>query len=173
MNAALNTAVARPTTAFDLKLLAELHRAIFTAPWDQAWSEESLAQILAMPGVGGWIVESDSGPIGFALARFTLDEGEILLTGILPAARGRGHARRLIQAVIAAAQATGVARLFLEHAAPNEAAAALYRGLGFVPVGRRRDYYRDSAGKPYDAITMGLELLGSNAIDPSRVVDER
>ena len=165
--------VARPATAFDLKLLAELHRAIFTAPWDQIWSEESLAQILAMPGARGWLLEDGSAPLGFVLARFTLDEGEILLTGILPGARGKGHARRLMQAAITAAREAGVARLFLEYAAPNAAAGALYRGLGFAQIGTRRDYYRDIAGAPCDAVTMALELLGSNAIHPSRVVDER
>ncbi len=169
----MTAAVARAVTAFDIPLLAELHRAIFTAPWDQVWSEESLARILAMPGANGWILEDGPEPLGFALARFTLDEGEILLTGILPAARGKGHARRLMQAVIAAAREAGVARLFLEHAAPNAAAAALYGGLGFGRIGSRRDYYRDTGGKPYDAVTMALELLGSNAIHPSRVVDER
>jgi len=169
----MTAAVARPATAFDLKLLAELHRAIFTAPWDQVWSEDSLAQILAMPGARGWILEDGTEPLGFALARFTLDEGEILLTGILPAARGQGHARRLMQAAIAAARQAGVARLFLEYAAPNAAAAALYRGLGFVRIGDRRHYYRDAAGTSHDAVTMALELLGSNAIHPSRVVDER
>lgn len=169
----MTAARARPATAFDIALLAELHRAIFTAPWDQVWSAESLAQILAMPGARGWILEDGSEPLGFVLARFTLDEGEILLTGILPAARGKGHARRLMAAAVVAAREAGVARLFLEHAEPNAAAAALYRGLGFIRIGTRRDYYRDTAGKPCDAATLALELLGSNAIHPSRVVDER
>ena len=157
----------RPVTAFEAALLAELHRAIFTQPWDQAWSADSMAQVLAMPGAKGWLLEARSMPLGFVLARFTLDEGEILLTGIHPAARGQGHGRRLMEAAIAAAREAGIARLFLEYAAPNAAAAALYRGLGFAQIGRRRGYYADAAGQRHDAITLALELMAAKSIDPA------
>jgi ribosomal-protein-alanine N-acetyltransferase len=150
----------RPVGAFDIALLAELHKATFTAPWDRPWSAESLAQILAMPGAGGWLLESDALPIGFVLVRFTLDEGEILLTGILPAALGQGHGIQLMQATIEAARAAGIAKLFLEHAELNIAAARLYERLGFVQIGRRAQYY--SAHQPparhYDAVTRVLDL---------------
>ena len=61
----------RPVTAFDLALLAELHAAIFKAPWDQPWSAQSFAEILAMPGAHGWLLASGETPVGFMLARFT------------------------------------------------------------------------------------------------------
>ncbi len=150
----------RPIGAFDIPLLAELHVAIFNAPWDRPWSAESLAQILAMPGACGWLLESERAPVGLALALFTLDEGEILLTGILPAARGRGHGTRLMRAVVAGARAAGVAKLFLEHAELNAAAARLYRRAGFVQIGRRLRYYSDpsSPATRYDAVTRMLDL---------------
>lgn len=148
----------RPVTAFDCALLAELHRRIFTAPWDQPLSAESLAQILAMPGAVGWIVERDGSPLGFVLARFTVDEGEILLSGVLPSERRRGLGRLLMAAAIEAARAMSVTRVFLEHAEANSAAAALYRSLGFSRIGRRRDYYVDAAGRRYDAITLAQAL---------------
>lgn len=160
MNTASNP---RPVTAFDCALLAELHGRIFTAPWDQPLSAESLAQILAMPGAVGWIIERDGSPLGFALARFTMDEGEILLSGVLPTERGRGLGKRLMLAAIEAARAAGVTRLFLEHAETNEAAAALYRSLAFSRIGRRHDYYVDAAGRQHDAITLALTL--SDAVE--------
>lgn len=148
----------RPVTAYDIALLAELHAAIFTATWDQPWTAESLRQILAMPGTRGWLLERESMPVGFVLARFTLDEGEILLTGVLPAYRNRGYGRRLMETAIAAARAAGVTRLFLEHAEQNFEAAALYRKLGCKTVGRRRGYYATKVGVAYDAITLILDL---------------
>jgi len=150
----------RPIGAFDVALLAELHTEIFTAPWDRPWNAESLAQILAMPGACGWLLESDGLPAGFVLARFTLDEGEILLTGVLPAARSRGHGARLMRTVIAAARAAGIAKLFLEHAELNAAAARLYQQAGFVQIGRRLQYYSDpsSPARRYDAVTRMLDL---------------
>src|SRR5689334_23826842 len=99
-----------------------------------------------MPGVQGWLMASGEAPFGFMLARFTLDEGEILLTGVAPDWRRRGHATHLMQVLIAEARATGVSRLFLEHAAGNRAAGALYGRFGFSPIGRRRAYYERRGG---------------------------
>lgn len=148
----------RPLTIFDAALLAEMYAATFTAPWDQAWSENSFAEVLAMPGGRGWLLARDELPIGFLLARFTLDEGEILLTGIMPDAQRRGHGQRLMEIVIASARDAGVVRLFLEYAAGNDAAAQLYDRFGFADVGRRAGYYRGAAGTRTDAITRALNL---------------
>ena len=144
----------RPVTAFDLALLAELHAAIFKAPWDQPWPAQSFAEILAIPGAHGWLLTEGEAPIGFMLVRFTLDEGEILLTGVVPEARRRGHAARLMRVVLDAAHADGVSKLFLEHAASNTAAAALYGHFGFARIGRRRAYYERRGGGREDAITL-------------------
>ena len=149
----------RPVTAFDLAVLAELHTAIFKAPWDQPWSAQSFAEILAMPGAHGWLFSDGDAPIGFMLARFAADEGEILLTGIVPEARRRGHAARLMRILFDAARAAGIAALFLEHAAGNEAAGALYGRFGFSRIGRRRAYYERRGGGREDAITLRCDLL--------------
>lgn len=148
----------RPVTAFDLALLAALHAAIFKAPWDQPWSAQSLAEILAMPGAHGWLMISDTTPIGFMLARFALDEGEILLTGIVPGARRQGHAQRLMRVLIDHAREAGIRTLFLEHAAGNEPAGVLYGRFGFAPIGRRRAYYERRGGGREDAITLRCDL---------------
>lgn len=153
-----------PVTAFDLALLAALHAEIFKAPWDQPWSAQSFAEILAMPGVRGWLMASGGTPIGFLLARFTLDEGEILLTGIVPAAQRRGHAGRLMRVLIESARAAGVSTLFLEHATGNTAAAALYGRFGFSIIGRRRAYYERRGGGREDAITLRCTLDSSNRL---------
>lgn len=164
----------RPVGAFDIALLAELHAAIFTAPWDRPWTAESLAQILAMPGAGGWLLEAHAHPIGFVLARFTLDEGEILLTGIAPAAQGRGHGARLMQAAIDAARSAGIAKLFLEHAELNIAAARLYERLGFVQIGHRPRYYsaHQLPAREYDAVTRALDLSAEEPAAIARVDSE-
>lgn len=163
----------RPVTAFDLTLLAELHRASFTSPWDQAWSAASFAEVLAMPGAAGWLLEAGGEPWGFVLVRFTIDEGEILLTGVLPARRRRGAGRHLMEAAIGAARAAGLRKLFLEHAAPNDAAALLYRGLGFAEVGRRKQYYRGAGGAAVDAIVLALEPTGRGPVFPTRRAEQQ
>jgi ribosomal-protein-alanine N-acetyltransferase len=157
-----NDVAIRPVTAFDLALLAALHAEIFKAPWDQPWSAQSFAEILAMPGAHGWLMTSGGAPVGFLLARFIHDEGEILLTGIAPAAQRRGHAGRLMRVLIESARTAGVGMLFLEHAAGNTAAAALYRRFGFSTIGRRRAYYERRGGGREDAITLRCDLASAD-----------
>jgi len=152
----------RPVNAFDLALLAALHAEIFTAPWDQPWSAQSFAEILAMPGAHGWLMASGATPIGFLLARFVLDEGEILLTGIVPAAQRRGYAGRLMRTLIESARTAGIGTVFLEHAASNAAAASLYGRFGFSQIGRRRAYYERRGGGREDAITLRCSLGGAD-----------
>lgn len=153
----------RPVTAFDLALLAELHAVIFTAPWDQPWSAQSFAEILAMPGAHGWLMSDAGTPVGFMLVRFTLDEGEILLTGVVPEARRRGHAARLMRVLIGAARDAGLSKLFLEYAARNPAAEALYGRFGFTRIGVRRAYYERRGGGREDAIVLGCTLSNVDA----------
>ena len=50
--------------------------------------------------------------------------------------------------------------LFLEHAAGNEAAGALYGRFGFSRIGRRRAYYERRGGGREDAITLRCDLAG-------------
>jgi len=118
--------------------LARIHRACFTTP--RPWSEAEFAGLLGEPGV----VLSEV-PEGFALARIAGDEAELLTIAVLPASRRRGRARAALQATEAALRARGVARIFLEVAADNAAARALYAACGYETVGRRPGYYRGRA----------------------------
>jgi len=119
--------------AQDVDRLAALHGACFADRWTAAF----LAKLLAGPGVSAWTIGEDA----FLLLRVAADEAEILSLGTRPAARRRGHARELVRHAVAAAQAAGARRLFLEVAADNAAAVALYRAHGFVEAGRRPRYY--------------------------------
>jgi [ribosomal protein S18]-alanine N-acetyltransferase len=80
---------------------------------------------------------------GFALVELAADEAELHLIVVGPRFRARGIGRALLRAVIGAATERGAARMFLEVAAGNAAAIALYIAVGFGEVGRRRAYYRD------------------------------
>lgn len=53
---------------------------------------------------------------------------------VVPGARRRGAARALLDAVRAAATATGAIRLSVQTEPSNTAALQLYRTIGFVPV---------------------------------------
>ncbi|MGV8997557.1 MAG: ribosomal protein S18-alanine N-acetyltransferase [Parvibaculaceae bacterium] len=142
-----------PATLADLEALAALHAGGF----DEGWPVDALRSLLDSPGV--FIIKAhDVGNIaGFVMARMVLDEAEILTITVQPAARGKGIATRLMGAAGAQALAVGVTSLFLEVAEDNEAALALYKGLGFAEVGRRPAYYSRLEGS-VGALIMALTL---------------
>jgi ribosomal-protein-alanine N-acetyltransferase len=84
------------------------------------------------------IALADSAPAGFCAWRQVSDaEAELLNLGVDPTWRRSGVATALLNALSRAAQG----EIFLEVAAPNTAAIALYTQLGWLPVGLRRGYY--------------------------------
>jgi len=122
-------------------LIAGMHHVCFAEPW----SEKAMAELLAMPGVYGWLSATGQQPEGFVMARVAADEAEILTLLVLPPYRRSGLARRLIEACLGNAKMRGVARMYLEVASSNEAAQHLYNKLGFALVGRRKAYYASGA----------------------------
>jgi|BEDMetMinimDraft_2_1075160.scaffolds.fasta_scaffold13865_2 ribosomal-protein-alanine N-acetyltransferase len=123
---------------------ASLHAASF--PPKEAWSAEAFATSLALGGGFGFIIPAGA----LLLARAAGGEGEILTLAVHPLCRRRGFAKKLLGAALAEAARRGAETVFLEVAADNEAALALYQKTGFIPCGQRRGYY----GRGRDAITM-------------------
>ena len=119
--------------------LAELHATCFP---DDPWSPLAIGQVTGFAGFFGRIAFAEDEPAGFVLAQGLGEECEILSLGVLPNYRRAGIGSALLATVAAEAQRQGARRLFLEVAADNTAARALYGAHGFVQVGRRRNYYR-------------------------------
>src|SRR5690606_13520757 len=117
----------------------------------EVWPEADIARLLACPGVIAFLAAHDE-PVGFVIARAAGGEAEILSIGVVASERRRGIAGQLLAAALAA---LGPVPVFLEVAEGNAAAHRLYRGAGFVTVGRRRGYYARRGGLPAeDAIIM-------------------
>ena len=148
----------RLATVEDAPALAIAHAAAFEAPWPQA----DIAALLDSPGVVGWLVEGD-GPEGMALVRVVAGEAEILTLGVAPSARRRGVGAALVSAAVVVATARGGESLFLEVAADNAAAQALYAAADFVPAGRRAGYYRRPDGAAIDALVLRRALNSDDA----------
>ena len=133
--------------------LARLHAAAFTH--DRPWSEAEFAVLLAAPGA--ILVHRDR---AMALGRVTLDECEVLTVATDPAHRRTGLGRAVIATLLSAACRAGAERAFLEVAADNAAAIALYRATGFAEVGRRKRYYVRTDSEAVDALVLCRALSG-------------
>ncbi len=127
------------------RTMAAIHAAAFPGdPWDA----ESIAALLAQPGVVGFIDPRG----GILLLRVAGDEAEILTIGVTARRRGLGTA--LMRAAIEKAKTMGAAILHLEAAAGNVATQEFYKSLGFAAAGRRPNYYADGD----DAVLLSLRL---------------
>ncbi|KIL97955.1 Ribosomal-protein-S18p-alanine acetyltransferase [Paramagnetospirillum magnetotacticum MS-1] len=139
-------------------LLGGMHRICFAEPWNP----KSMAEVLALAGTEGLIaVDGKSlapateppGPAGLILWRRIFDEAEILTIAVLPPWRRRGVGARLLDAAMENAARAGALTMFLEAAADNEAALALYESRKFNRVGLRKGYYG-----AIDGVTMSCRL---------------
>jgi ribosomal-protein-alanine N-acetyltransferase len=80
--------------------------------------------------------------LGYVVAWFVLDEGEIANIAVDPNERGKGFGSALLDAALAVAGHRAVRTVYLEVRASNHQARALYDSRGFTEVGRRKAYYR-------------------------------
>ena len=144
-------------TAADAAAIDAVMAAAFDPRFGEAWTRSQVLGAMAMPGVALLLARVEEATVGFALTRRVLDEAELLLIAVAPAARRRGVGAALLRSVIAEACGRGVAKLHLEVRAGN-AAVGLYAAAGFAKVGERRGYYRGRDGRAHDAHSYALRL---------------
>jgi ribosomal-protein-alanine N-acetyltransferase len=139
-------------TVHDLASVAAIERVAFSDPW----SLRSIRQALDSPTVFFACARSDGGGVlGYVVAWFVADQGEIANIAVAPDHRGHGVGRALLDAALSEAEVRGISAVFLEVRDSNRRARELYASRGFEEVGRRRRYYR----KPVeDAIVLRRTL---------------
>ncbi len=140
----------------DIEIVSKIHKTCFF----DAWGPSVIGQILNIPGTFGMVArrQNYNSIIGFAIARFTADECELLSLGVACEYRANGAGGNLLTAVIARATAERVKWLFLEVAEDNHVALKLYRAHGLEKVGCRLNYYENSDGTKTNALTMRCAL---------------
>ena len=127
--------------ASHLDALAAIERACFAEPWSADALREELGRGIFLTA------EADGAAVGYVGCQTVLDEGYITNVAVSPDFRRRGAARALL--------AQELSFVTLEVRASNDAAIALYTGAGYVPVGRRKNFYRAPVE---DAVLMTLFL---------------
>ena len=141
-----------PMNADHLDEVAELERICFSTPWSRNMLAEELDNLLSALLVA---LDDNDRVVGYAGLQVVLDEGYITNIAVRPECRKQGIAGKLLQVFLDFAQGNHLAFLTLEVRASNYGAIALYGGLGFRSVGRRRNYYEHPRE---DALIMTKEL---------------
>lgn len=143
----------RPATLDDLDAIWAIESAVFgTEAWSLEMMREELAadhrQYLLMVG-------DDDFVFGYGGMLAVGEDGDIQTIALSPGARGAGHGRRLMNALLDEGARREVRRVFLEVRADNPVARALYLSLGFNEIGVRPRYYQP---ENVDAVVMKLEM---------------
>lgn len=133
------------------RILSELHTRCFSTP--RPWSETEFASLLADPQ--SFVLGTTD---GIVLGRVIADEAELLTLAVNPDKRRRGIGLQLLLDYEMQAQSRGARLSFLEVAADNIAANALYLGHGYAVAGRRNSYYKTPEQQRIDALVLSKTL---------------
>lgn len=135
----------------DLDRVLEIESSSFVRPWTRRHFQDEMESPGSSPVVA---VTPDKEVAGYLCLKQVLDEAEILDVAVDPDFRGRGVGRRLVDWAVLFCRERKLNLLCLEVRVGNHEAIALYRRLGFLEVGRRRNYYENGD----DAILMDLSI---------------
>lgn len=134
----------------DSTLLDEIY-AIEQACFADPWSKKSISDALESDAITVYTASIDGCLVGFMIVMIIYDDAEILDVAVAESARRCGVASELFNHVLSDMMSANIARVFLEVRESNTPATELYNKFGFIPIGRRKKYYRDPAE---DAVLM-------------------
>lgn len=129
----------RELTREDADQICTLHSQGFKPHWPAADMAEHIDRDI--------VIGIDVPLSGFLIIRPAQDQAELLTITIAPNKRGLGLAKTLLRAGEIKSAEQGIEIIFLEVAEDNMAALALYKSLGYRPIGRRPAYYKRKAGR--------------------------
>ena len=140
----------------DAAEVAAAHARLFDEPWNQ----HEIDRLLDGPAALAILARSiqTNAVAGFVIAHAAADEADILSIGVTPEWQRCGVARRLVLDLSTVAAAKGAKHLYVDVAADNAPAIALYAGLGFLGRGRRKGYYVRRPGPASDALLLARAL---------------
>lgn len=124
------------------------------------WSENVFSECLRAMNYTCWVCEeADKSVIGYYIVSMAAGEVHVMNVCVDPALHRLGAGRKMLQHMIEQARSRAE-RIFLEVRPSNVAAIKLYKSLGFVEIGIRKDYYPAKHGRE-DAVMLALELMPS------------
>lgn len=124
--------------AIGTRKAAELEKRCFSSPWEFEEYEKSRQR----EDFSCLCAYTDGEFSGFLMAFHVLDECHLLDIATEEKFRRRGIGAALIRELMKRAGEKDGSVIYLEVREKNQAARGLYEKLGFVPVGKRKDYYK-------------------------------
>lgn len=130
--------------------MAALHGAAFEH--QRGWTDTEITTLLENP-----YTRALTRPAGFALIRTIAGESELLTLAVDPSNQRQGIARAIMQDWVTYISPIAQSA-FLEVAADNHPACALYGRFGFTLDSTRGGYYPRKGAQAVDALVLRLDL---------------
>jgi ribosomal-protein-alanine N-acetyltransferase len=132
--------------------------AIEQAVYPFAWTHGNFVDSL-VAGHTAHVLRTEGGVLAaYCVAMGGVQEMHLLNLTVSPPWQHRGHARALLDALVAQCRRERSVALWLEVRPSNERARSVYQRYGFVDVGLRRGYYPAAGGRREDACVMRLAI---------------
>ena len=145
--------VIRSMTALDVDGVMTVEHDSFLTPWSRSSFEEELAE----NRLARYIVATENGVVvGYAGTWLVINEAHVTNVAVSSQRRQNGIGRLLMESLMELARENGMESMTLEVRVSNEAARNLYRQLGFVEAGIRKNYYSETKE---DALILWREKL--------------
>lgn len=154
-------------SVLDLAEVMAIEVAAYPFPWTQGNFVDSLqAAYLAQ------LLRNERGELlGYFVAMAGVDEMHLLNLTVAPPVQGQGHARTMLDALVAECRAASAGMLWLEVRKGNQRARDLYERYGFRQIGLRRAYYPAGFGRREDAVVMSLSTAAGHGVQTPHALD--
>lgn len=123
----------------DLEQVMEIENENFSVPW----TETGFFTFLIREDTLFLVAQEKEEILGYCGVVMVQDEGDITNVAVKKSWQNQGVGKKLMEELVKPTEQEGVARLFLEVRASNEPALRLYRNMGFVQTGIRKNYYEE------------------------------
>ncbi|MFT4861725.1 MAG: ribosomal-protein-alanine N-acetyltransferase [Pseudohongiellaceae bacterium] len=144
---------ARTMRTSDLDLVVQNEAEAYKTP---PWSKRIFVDCLRS-GYQCWVLASKQKIVAHGVMSVAIGECHLLTLCVSPEYQRRGFARKLFQVLLDRAVKQSASECFLEVRVSNDPAIKLYRSMGFVQVGLRKNYYPQGESRE-DAIVMSRSL---------------
>lgn len=152
----------RPADIGDLAEIMAIERVSYSAPWHVETMRGELRA--ADRGKIYLVAEIEGRVVGYIGSHYFAGEVHILTIAVAPQLRRAGIGELLVLSLLLkVGEELGGEYATLEYRVSNEAAARLYRKLGFAAVAVRREYYLDNKEDAIVADIDGLDDAGRQA----------
>lgn len=143
---------ARTMRTSDVELVVQNEAAGYEHPWTKRIVVDCLRA-----GYQCWVLANKQQIVAHGVLSVAIGECHLLTLCVHPEHQRHGYGRKLFKLLLDRAYKQQAEVCFLEVRRSNEGAINLYRSMGFVQIGERKNYY-PGKGDREDALIMSRDL---------------